>query len=76
MAKEEKDYCPICAIEVTDVGYENHKCNPRTLSAIDAASTRAEDAEISFPQPGLTEKLKAGFAMMNGRDPWCKPEWA
>ena len=56
-------YCPICGDKLPpDVtGPRAHRCNPKVLSAIDAARKRDY---VQLRQPREDERLKDGFALM------------
>ena len=64
------DYCPICGVWVEDskslvAGSKNqHKCNQKTLNAIDAAHKRDDDEPhyTSF-NVSLHERYKDGFGL-------------
>ncbi len=68
MAKEDY-YCPICGRfyhKKEDEGTRpSHKCSPKVLRGINAASTRAINGNTFYPEPSLHEQLKDGFSMLN-----------
>lgn len=64
-------YCPVCAKRVGRA-QEGHRCSDKVLAAIDAADTRAGNADaeadddLGHPgnQPSLETRLTEGFRML------------
>jgi len=71
-----EDYCGVCDVYVADANafggasaFARHRCNPKTLGAINAANTRANNQDlifVPFYEPGTEERLKDGFEMLEG----------
>ena len=61
--------CPICGVltrkSLTAIasypGYEQHRCDPKTLAAIDAALSRDEQAP---PSPTFEQRLSEGMRIL------------
>lgn len=65
-------HCPICKRELEDGLMSGHHCSARTLAAINAANTRAENEEPAFSQDTqrpFGQRLVEGFLISNGEDP-------
>ncbi len=56
--------CPICGHKYER--WSRHKCNERTLAAIDRAMSQDRDV---FPSPTESQRLADGFAMLDDSDP-------
>ena len=58
-----ENYCPICGLELSQT--LGHRCDSKTLTAIDAARTRDY---VQMHRPNLAERLKDGFRLLDNDD--------
>ena len=58
-----ENYCPICGCYFSQPG--EHRCNSRTLTAIDAACKQDHDQART---PSMADRFKAGFESCQAED--------
>lgn len=65
-----QDHCPICGVKTDEYALvtaegcpPKHRCDPKTLAAIDAAMNRDDEARLQGHM--LAERLKDGFRMLD-----------